>query len=79
MTTIGNMTLDELKALIDQRIHERLSNLFGEFEIGEEELFAEEVDNRSLNEVFESIDRNMWTPPPSAKSSLDLLREDRES
>ncbi len=35
-------------------------------------------DPRTLEEVFESIDRNMWTPPPGAKSSLELLREDRD-
>ncbi len=79
MGTVGNMTLDELKALIDQRIRERLSNLFGEFEIDEEEFFADEVDTRSLEDVLASIDQHMWTPPPGAKSSLDLLREDRES
>ena len=79
MTTIGNMTLNELKALIDQRIRERLSNLFGEFEIDEAQFFAEEPDTRSLEDVFESIDQHMWTPPQGAKSSLDLLREDRES
>ncbi len=78
MATIGGMSLDELKALIDQRIQERLRSLFGDFEIGETELFAEEPDTRSLEEVFDSIDRHLWTPPPGAKSSQELLREDRE-
>jgi hypothetical protein len=78
MATVGQMTLDELKALIDQRIRERLSALFGEFEISEEDFFAEKPDTRSLEEVFASIDEHMWTPPPGAKSSLELLREDRE-
>lgn len=78
MAGIGNMTLDELKALIDQRISERLSRLFGEFEIDERQFFAGPEDTRSLEDVFESIERNMWTPPPGARSSLELLREDRD-
>jgi hypothetical protein len=73
------MTLDELKLLIDQRIQDRLDTLFGEFEIGEISLSAEERDQRALQEVFESIDRHLWSPPPGAKSSLDLLREDRDT
>jgi hypothetical protein len=60
---IVDMTLDDLKALIDQRIHE---------------VFKPQ-DNRTVEEILESIDRNMWTPPPGAKSSLELLREDRDS
>jgi hypothetical protein len=80
MATIGNMTLDELKALIDQRISERLSRLLGQFEMGEEELFADEdPDTRSWEQVQQDIERDRWTPPPGAKSSLELLREDRDS
>jgi hypothetical protein len=55
--------LDELKALIDERLRE----IFGT------------QDNRSTEEILDSIDRNMWTPPPGAKSSLELLREDRDA
>jgi hypothetical protein len=77
--TIANMTRKELERLIDEAVDRRLKALLGEFEIDEEELFAdEEPDMRTLEEVFESIDRNRWTPPPGAKSSLELLREDRE-
>jgi len=79
MATIANMTLEELKRLIDQRIDERLGRMFGEFEIQEADLFEDELDNRTLQEVFASIEKNRWTPPPGAKSSLELLREDRES
>ncbi|MFN8373039.1 MAG: hypothetical protein U0694_09200 [Anaerolineae bacterium] len=80
MTTIGNMTLEELKRLINETVDERLKRLFGEFEINEDEFFPdEEPDTRTLTEVLASIDENMWTPPPGAKSSLELLREDRDS
>ncbi len=79
MATIADMTLEELKRLIDRRIDERLGRMFGEFEIQEADLFEDEPDNRTLQEVFASIEKNRWTPPPGAKSSLELLREDRDS
>ena len=79
MATIADMTLEELKRLIDRRIDERLGKMFGEFEIQEADLFEDEPDNRTLQEVFASIEKNRWTPPPGAKSSLELLREDRDS
>lgn len=79
MTSITNMTLEELKHLIDQRVEERLSQIFGEFEIQEADFLQDEPDERTLQEVFESIEKNRWTPPPGAKSSLELLREDRDS
>ena len=60
---VTDMTVDELKALIDQRIQEALKPR----------------DTRSVQEILESIDRNMWTPPPGAKSTLELLREDRDA
>jgi regulator of protease activity HflC (stomatin/prohibitin superfamily) len=79
MTSIADMTLDELKQLIDEAVDRRLKELFGEFEIDEDEFFDdEEPDTRTLEEVYESIDRNMWTPPQGAKTSLELLREDRD-
>lgn len=76
MTTIANMTPEELKKLIEATVDQRLTRLLGDFELPE--LVEEEDDTRSLEEVFASIDQHMWTPPPGAKSSLELLREDRE-
>ena len=60
---VADMTLDELKALIDERI---------------QQIFKPK-ESRSVEQILDSIDRNMWTPPPGAKSSLELLREDRDS
>ncbi|MCB9453295.1 MAG: hypothetical protein H6672_17835 [Anaerolineaceae bacterium] len=60
---VADMTLDELNALIDERLRQILKP----------------QDNRSIEEVLDSIDRNMWTPPPGTKSSLELLREDRDA
>ncbi|MCC7448531.1 MAG: hypothetical protein IT324_14010 [Anaerolineae bacterium] len=75
--TIGNMTRAELEQMINQSVEQHIIALLGE----EPESFLfddDEPDTRTLDEVYESIDRNMWTPPPGAKSSLELLREDRE-
>ncbi len=80
MTTIANMTVEELKQMIDESVNRRLKELLGEFEIDDETFFGDEApDTRNLEEIFESIDQNMWTPPAGAKTSLELLREDRES
>lgn len=73
--TIANMTHSELEHLINTLIEQRLKHLLGEFEIDDNEA----LDTRSLEEVYASIDAHMWTPPSGAKSSLELLREDRES
>lgn len=80
MATIANMTLEELQQLIDERIDERLTQLLGKFEMDEEELFTDdEPDTRPWEQVKQDIERDRWTPPPGGKSSLELLREDRES
>lgn len=80
MATIVNMTLEELHQLIDERIDERLTHLLGKFEIDEAELFTDdESDTRTWEQVKQDIEHDRWTPPPGAKSSLELLREDREN
>ncbi|MBW4588147.1 hypothetical protein G7B40_002510 [Aetokthonos hydrillicola Thurmond2011] len=65
---ITNMTVEELKALIIDIVNERLSS-------------KEQApqDNRSVKEILESIERHRWTPPPGSKSTLELLREDRDA
>lgn len=63
---IKDMTVEDLQAMIDQTVERKLQELFGE------------PDTRTLEEVFESIERNRWSPPPGGKSSLEYLREDRE-
>ena len=79
MSTIEHMMLEELKQLIDQRIDERLRTLLGDFDLSEEDLFAdEEPDTRTWEQVKQDVKKHRWTPPPGAKSSLELLREDRD-
>jgi hypothetical protein len=83
MVTI-QLTLEALQKLIDDRIatqmNERLAILLDKFEIGEDELFADEdeFDHLTWDEIRESVEKHRWTPPPGAKSSLEYLREDRE-
>lgn len=73
MVTIQNMTLEELKQFVENLIDERLTRLLGTFELSEEE--ADE--GLSWDEIRAAVERHRWTPPPNAKSSLELLREDR--
>ena len=68
---VADLTIEELNTLMEEIaervIDRRLS------------LTTDPEDPRSVEEVLESIDRHMWTPPPGAKSSLELLWEDRDS
>ncbi|MCC6973385.1 MAG: hypothetical protein IT322_05160, partial [Anaerolineae bacterium] len=72
MTTIANMTLDELKKFVEETLDERLTRLLGTFEIPDE---SDEDDGLTWDEVRASVERHRWTPPPGAKTSLELLRE----
>jgi hypothetical protein len=80
MATIANMTVDELKQLIVQLMEERrISYLFGEPDMEEAGLGVEdEPDNRSLEEVFASIERNRWTPPAGTPTPAQMIHQQRE-
>jgi hypothetical protein len=66
MERLADMTMADLRSLILQILQE------------EQQREALERSTRSLNDIFDSIDRHIWTPPPGAKSVLELLREDRD-
>ncbi len=66
---VADMTLEELKATIAQVVDERMRQGVKS---------ERPKKKRSLQEIMDSIDRNMWTPPPGAPSTLELLREDRD-
>jgi len=69
MTTqkIADMTVDELKTLISEVVQEQLL------------VFPKRnMDKRSLQELFRSIDQNRWTPPTGSPSTTELLRQDRD-
>lgn len=63
---IRDMTLEELGEFVERIVDRRLR-------------LVKSTDTRTTAEVNESIRRNRWTPPPGAKSSLELLREDRDA
>jgi hypothetical protein len=63
---VGDMTLEELKTFVEQVVNRRLSKTR---QLG---------GTRSVQDINDSIRRHRWTPPPGAKSSLELLREDRD-
>jgi hypothetical protein len=63
---VSDMTVKELKALIDEAIDRRLQEIL------------KPKDTRSVEEILESIDRHIYTPPPGTPSTLELLREDRD-
>jgi nucleotidyltransferase/DNA polymerase involved in DNA repair len=63
---VADLTLDELRQWVDERIEHRLQALL------------KPTDNRTVREINESIRRHRWTPPPGAPSNLELLREDRD-
>lgn len=64
---IADMTREELNEMIERAIDHRLSK------------FSQLKSTRPIDQILASIDRNLWTPPMGAKSSLELLREDRDS
>lgn len=76
MTTVADMTLEELKRFVDEALDERLTRLLGTFEVADP---SDESNDLTWDEIRASVERYRWTPPPGAKSSLELLREDRDS
>jgi hypothetical protein len=73
--TIADMTLDDLRQFIRQTVIE----VGGKEDIDfQESMIDDQPDERSLEEVFASIERNRWTPPAGATPS-QMMREDRDS
>ncbi len=70
--TVADMTLDELKQLINQLIEERQIGAF-DFPARPDE------QNPSWNEIRAFVDQHRVKLPLGAKSSIEILREDRDS
>ena len=66
---VADMTLEELRALIAEEVrhHMRIR------------VYPRPHSDRTPQEVLESMERNMWTPPPDAPSVVEMIREDRGS
>lgn len=79
---VADLTVSEFKTLIAQVLDDRLKN--GQQQQGAVESLQKEqklqpaVGKRSLQEVFDSIDSHIWTPPNGTPSTLEMIREDRD-
>lgn len=71
--TIANITRDELNQIIKDAIDDRVMRLY-QFVIVD----RDERDRLTWDKVNDLADQYRWTPPPDAKTNLDLLREDRD-
>lgn len=69
------MTSEELKQFIEDLIDERLTRALGTFEAPDED--GDEA-NLTWDEIRANVEKHRPTFPPGAKSSLELLREDRD-
>jgi hypothetical protein len=80
MTSVADMTIDELRQLILDLLEEqRLIGLAGNADMDASEFeLDDQPDQRSLAEVFASIERNRWVPPSGSLSPADMLRQDRD-
>lgn len=61
---IVDMTVKELELLIERVVEEKLQ--------------SRQPSRRPVEEVLAEMWNNLWTPPPGTKSSLEMLREDRD-
>ena len=63
---VADMTLEELKVLVEEIVDRRILKSLTPVEF------------RSVDEINEFIDQHRWTPPPGSPSNLELIREDRD-
>ncbi|MBE9012679.1 hypothetical protein IQ250_20980 [Pseudanabaenaceae cyanobacterium LEGE 13415] len=59
------MTIDDLKTFVVR--------------IVDEKLHQSPKDDRTVEEVLASMDRIRWTPPPGSRTTLEMIREDRNA
>jgi hypothetical protein len=64
---VADMTMQELKALIDRTLEDRLRNGF-----------RRRQQERPVAEVLESMRKNIIKRKPGQPSTLQMLREDRD-
>lgn len=61
---VSDMTIEELKTFVTQIVDEKLHQV--------------PKDDRTLEEVLAAMDQIRWTPPPHAKTTSEMIREDRD-
>jgi hypothetical protein len=67
---VGDMSMQELRNLITAIVEQRVTS--------PQPKPYQQQGQRSMKEVLRSMRENLWTPPPGARSSVELLREDRD-
>ncbi|MCG5059104.1 MAG: hypothetical protein KA714_14250 [Limnoraphis sp. WC205] len=66
---LSNLSIEQLKTLVISIVDERLK---------QHNVIQEKLNKQQLQELFNSIDSQIWNPPNSAPSTLQLLQEDRD-
>ena len=67
---VADMSLQDLTRFVEAIIEQRVAS--------PQPRPYRQAGSRSMKEVVNSMRRNLWTPPPGTKSSLEMLREDRD-
>lgn len=71
-STLGDMTQDELEALVDERIRQALSLTSGDKDE------TEGLRGRPLEEIIAFIDGHLLTAGPGGPTVAEMIREDRD-
>lgn len=71
---VADLTVAELKQYIDESIDHAIENYRGAGNF----TWPGQDHSQPVEKVLEWMRKNVWTPPPGAKSSLELLLEDRD-
>lgn len=71
---VNQLSKTEILEFVTEAIRDQLFNMWSLAELEE----SEEESNMTWGEVREWVKKHRWTPPKGAKSSLELLREDRD-
>jgi hypothetical protein len=67
---LGDMDRQELRRIIEEVVDERIRTRLSSYK---------QQSGRSVADLIAAMRQNIWTPPPGAKTSLELLREDRDA
>lgn len=67
---VGDMDMHQLRRLIEQVVDERMRARLTSYR---------QESDRPVAELLAAMRENIWLPPLGAKSSLEMLREDRDA
>ncbi|HOA23469.1 MAG TPA: hypothetical protein PK801_15460 [Aggregatilineales bacterium] len=67
---VGDMDMHQLRRLIEQVVDERMRARLASYR---------QKSDRPIADLLAAMRENIWVPPPGTKSSLEMLREDRDA